>query len=40
VITHNVVIAGMADRVIRMADGRIAGSERNTERKSPSELAW
>ena len=40
VITHNVVIAGMADRVIRMADGRIAGSEHNTERKSPSELAW
>jgi putative ABC transport system ATP-binding protein len=39
-ITHNVVIAGMADRVIRMADGRIAGSEHNTERKSPSELAW
>jgi len=40
IITHNVVIAGMADRVIRMADGRIAGSERNAERKPAAELAW
>jgi putative ABC transport system ATP-binding protein len=40
VITHNVVIAGMADRVVRMADGRIAGSERNPVRRPPSELAW
>jgi putative ABC transport system ATP-binding protein len=40
VITHNVVIAGMADRVIRMADGRISGSERNTERREARELAW
>jgi putative ABC transport system ATP-binding protein len=40
VITHNMVIAEMADRVIRMADGQIAGSERNATRKSPSELHW
>jgi len=40
VITHNVVIAEMADRVIRMADGRISGSERNAERKEARELAW
>ena len=40
VITHNVVIAGMADRVIRMADGRISGSERNSDRKEARELAW
>jgi putative ABC transport system ATP-binding protein len=40
VITHNVVIAGMADRVIRMADGRIAGSERNAARRQARELAW
>jgi putative ABC transport system ATP-binding protein len=40
VITHNVVIAEMADRVIRMTDGRIAGSERNATRRSPRELAW
>ena len=39
-ITHNVVIAEMAGRVIRMADGRIAGSERNARRKEARELAW
>jgi putative ABC transport system ATP-binding protein len=40
VITHNMVIAEMADRVIRMADGQIAGSERNATRKEPAELHW
>jgi putative ABC transport system ATP-binding protein len=40
VITHNMVIAEMADRVIRMADGQIAGSERNTTRRAPRELHW
>ncbi len=29
VITHNAAIAGMADRVVRLADGRVAGIERN-----------
>ena len=40
VITHNVAIAGMADRVIRLADGRVAAIERNAHRLSPSELSW
>jgi putative ABC transport system ATP-binding protein len=40
VITHNAAIAGMADRVMRLADGRIAGIERNASRRSPAELAW
>jgi putative ABC transport system ATP-binding protein len=40
VITHNMVIAEMADRVIRMADGQIAGSEHNAARRKPSELHW
>src|SRR6187200_1054523 len=31
VITHNAAIAGMADRVIRLADGQIVGSESNTK---------
>jgi putative ABC transport system ATP-binding protein len=40
VITHNAVIAGMADRVIALSDGRIA-SVRPNERKMPaSELIW
>jgi putative ABC transport system ATP-binding protein len=40
VITHNSAIAGMADRVVRLADGRIAGDERRTEKRAPSELQW
>ena len=40
VITHNAAIAGMADRVIRLASGRIAAVERNARKLSPSELSW
>jgi putative ABC transport system ATP-binding protein len=40
VITHNAVIARMADRVIRLSDGRIAGTERNATRADPRELSW
>jgi putative ABC transport system ATP-binding protein len=40
VITHNAVIARMADRVIRLSDGRIAGIERNAARAKPRELSW
>jgi len=40
VITHNAAIAGMADRVVRLADGRIAGTERNTHKLSVHELKW
>ena len=40
VITHNVVIADMADRVIRLADGRIASVETNRAKRPASELAW
>ena len=40
VITHNVAIAAMADRVLRMADGRIASAERNERRISASKLEW
>jgi len=40
VITHNASIAGMADRVVRMGSGRIAGIEFNTAKKKPSELEW
>jgi putative ABC transport system ATP-binding protein len=39
-ITHNADIAGMADRVIRLSDGRIVKKERNTRRKSPREMNW
>ena len=40
IITHNADIAGMADRVIRLADGRIAEVRRNAEKKPASELRW
>jgi putative ABC transport system ATP-binding protein len=40
VITHNAAIAGMADRVLHLADGRIAAQEANARRLAPSELRW
>ncbi|GMV47593.1 MAG: ABC transporter ATP-binding protein [Burkholderiaceae bacterium] len=40
VITHNAAIAGMADRVIRLANGRVASIERNARKLAPSELSW
>jgi putative ABC transport system ATP-binding protein len=39
-ITHNVGIAAMADRVIRLSDGRIAETRVNPARKPARELAW
>jgi putative ABC transport system ATP-binding protein len=40
VITHNVAIAGMADRVLHLADGRISATEQNAHKLTPSELSW
>jgi len=40
VITHNAAIAGMADRVIRLVDGRIASIEVPAQRLTPAELSW
>lgn len=40
VITHNAPIAKIADRVMRLADGRIASVEVNASRLSPSEISW
>jgi putative ABC transport system ATP-binding protein len=40
VITHNAAIAGMADRVIHLGDGRIQRVETNAHKISPSELSW
>jgi putative ABC transport system ATP-binding protein len=40
IITHNAVIAQMADRVLTMTGGRIASEQRNTHRASPEELSW
>lgn len=40
VITHNAGIAAMADRIIRMSDGRIQSVEANPRRRPPSEIHW
>lgn len=40
IITHNVDIAGMADRVVHLSNGLIASVTRNAQRKSPRELKW
>ena len=40
VITHNVAIAGMADRVLQLGDGRIAGETRPARKLTASEISW
>ena len=39
-ITHNVGIADMADRVIRLSDGRIAEERRNAHKRAAHALSW
>ncbi len=40
VITHNAVIADMADRVISISDGKIGHVHRNTHKRTANELTW
>jgi len=40
VITHNAAIAGMADRVLRLGNGRIAGETRPERKLTPAEISW
>jgi putative ABC transport system ATP-binding protein len=40
VITHNSVIASMADRVIQISDGRIQSIDRNTHKVEARDLKW
>jgi putative ABC transport system ATP-binding protein len=40
IITHNAVIAGVADRVLRMANGRIVDTTRNATRAALETLVW
>ncbi|MCB6176736.1 ABC transporter ATP-binding protein [Rhodobacter sp. Har01] len=39
-ITHNAAIQAIADRVITMADGRIAGDSRNAVPLRPAQVSW
>lgn len=40
VITHNVTIGGMADRVIKMGDGKVTDVLVNQTKKQPHEMHW
>lgn len=40
IITHNMVIADMADEVILFGDGRITGTRHNAVRGAPLSLKW
>jgi putative ABC transport system ATP-binding protein len=39
-ITHNAVMAGMADRVIHFSDGRVHHLHENAQRAAPGSLNW
>jgi putative ABC transport system ATP-binding protein len=40
VITHNAAIAGIADRVVRLFDGRISDIDHNPSKKHARDLQW
>jgi putative ABC transport system ATP-binding protein len=40
IITHNVAIAAMGDRVIHMSSGTITSVDTNARRADPMELSW
>jgi putative ABC transport system ATP-binding protein len=40
VITHNAAIAGIADRVVRLFDGRVAGVQANATKARVRHLQW
>ncbi len=40
IITHNAVMAAMADRVFSLSDGRVVNVQTNPQRASVSTLAW
>jgi putative ABC transport system ATP-binding protein len=40
VITHNAVIADIADRVVKLSDGRVVEERRNEHKAQAAELSW
>jgi putative ABC transport system ATP-binding protein len=40
IITHNVILADMADRIFTLSDGRIVNARRNERRGLVKDLAW
>ncbi len=39
-VTHNLSVAALADRVLRFADGGIGHEHRNAVRRAPEEISW
>jgi putative ABC transport system ATP-binding protein len=40
IVSHNAAIAGMADRIVRFRDGRIADVAQNPRKAPPREMSW
>jgi putative ABC transport system ATP-binding protein len=40
IVSHNTAIGGMADRIVRFRDGRIADIAPNAHKAAPKEMAW
>jgi putative ABC transport system ATP-binding protein len=40
IITHNAILADMADRVLHMSDGKITDIRKNSSRRPVRELEW
>ena len=40
VITHNAAISAISDRVLRLGDGRIVGTETPARKLTPAEISW
>ena len=40
IITHNIAIGKMADRIFTMRDGKIVDIEKNSDPKQPEEINW
>jgi putative ABC transport system ATP-binding protein len=40
VITHNAAISGMADRVLRLGNGKIVGEDKPARKLTPAEISW
>ncbi len=40
VVTHNVVVADLADRVVRFSNGAVVDVTENSAKRAPQELSW
>jgi len=40
IVTHNAVVADIADRMVRFSDGRVAELVENKAKRAPRDLAW